>query len=345
MHPRKDTDPQVVGDIRILGRLGEGGMGRVYLGRTEDGDRVAVKTVHYAHTDKTAVVERFEREIAAMGMVQSPGTSELMTSSEPGESPAWLAMEYVPGLTLREHVDRSGLLDVEAAAALGLLLAEALAAVHDAGILHRDLKPTNVMMGPDGPKVIDFGLVAIGGAGGELTGSTTTLGTPLCMAPEQITDPKAVSEAADVYGLGATVLFAATGHFPVQRDSRDALLAAVATSAVPRDLSGLPAPLEPLFAAMLAFDPADRPDLGAVRTALREMVAASGRTPAAARAELARACYVPDPDDAAGGVVTDGPVPPLPPPVRPSPQVGTEDGVVVRVAERLRRDYARPKAA
>ncbi|MDA8370391.1 MAG: serine/threonine-protein kinase [Nocardiopsaceae bacterium] len=344
MHPREDTDPRQIGGIEVLGRLGKGGMGRVYLGRTEDGDRVAVKTMHKEHADNPAAMERFSREISAMSMVCSPGVAELVAASAADADPRWLAMEYVPGLTLREHVDRSGVLDGPAATALALLLAEALAAIHGAGLLHRDLKPANVMLGPEGPKVIDFGLVAIGGAGGELTGSRTTLGTPLCMAPEQIATPATVAEPADVYGLGAVLVFASAGHYPVMRESRDALLAAVALSSVPRDVSGVPGELAPLVERMLAVDPAERPGVGEVRAELRELLAASGRIPAAARADLARATYVPGPDD------PEPPAAPAPARLRrrtataDSP-TGPKNAAAVRAAERLRRAYARPPAA
>ncbi|MFD0776838.1 serine/threonine-protein kinase, partial [Streptomonospora algeriensis] len=177
------ADPRALGGITLLGRLGKGGMGRVYAGRTGDGEHVAVKVLLDVHSERADLRIRFAREVEAMGMVQGPGTAALIDASGPDEDPPWLAMEFVRGLSLKDYVEQHGPLGAELGAALGLVLADALAEIHTAGLLHRDLKPSNVLMGPQGPCVVDFGLVALGGPGGELTATGATVGTPLCMAP------------------------------------------------------------------------------------------------------------------------------------------------------------------
>ncbi|MDT0304277.1 serine/threonine-protein kinase [Streptomonospora sp. DSM 45055] len=332
------ADPRALGGITLRGRLGEGGMGRVYAGFTEDGEYVAVKVLLDAHAERKDLRGRFAREIAAMQMVQDPGTAALLDAASPDDDPPWLAMEFVRGLSLRDYVQRYRPLGAESGAALGLVLADALDAIHAAGLLHRDLKPSNVLMGPEGPRVIDFGLVALGGPGGELTTTGATVGTPVCMAPEQADSPADVTAAADVYGLGATLLYAATGHYPYQRPAIPAVIAALTSEDVPPDLDGAPAELSPLIARMLAHAPAGRPPLTEVRRLLAERLAVSGRSPAAARTALARETYVPGADEPDDRVIAR--------PVRRPRHVGRTRSqmpntpVVVRTAERLRRAYA-----
>ena len=149
-------------------------------------------------------------------MVQGPRVASLIASSAPDEFPPWFAAEYVRGLTLTEYVAQYGPLPAELAAALGIGLAEALTAIHEAGILHRDLKPSNILLGRDGPKVIDFGLAALTAAPGDLTRTSETIGTPVCMAPEQVNSAKDLTTAADVYSLGAVLVFALDRALPVR---------------------------------------------------------------------------------------------------------------------------------
>ncbi|QBI56471.1 serine/threonine-protein kinase [Streptomonospora litoralis] len=332
------ADPRSLGGITLRGRLGKGGMGRVYAGVTEDGEYVAVKVLLDEYAEREDLRGRFAREIAAMQMVQGPGTAALLDAAPPGEDPPWLAMEFVRGLSLKDYVQGYGPLGAEQGAALGLILAEALDEIHAVGLLHRDLKPSNVLLGPEGPRVIDFGLVALGGPGSELTATGATVGTPACMAPEQVDSPDDVAAAADVYGLGATLLYAVTGHYPYQRPAIPAVLAALTSEDVLPDLGGAPEELSPLIGRMLAHAPAARPPLTEVRKLLVERLAVSGRSPAAARTALARETYVRGADESDDRVIAR--------PVRRPRHTGrsrpraANTPVVARTAERLRRAYA-----
>ncbi|WP_051063645.1 serine/threonine-protein kinase [Nocardiopsis halophila] len=332
------ADPRRIGGIDLHGRLGRGGMGQVYLGTTEDGERVAVKRLLETHADRDDLRVRFDREIAAMRMVQGPGTAALLDAASPDDDDPWLAMEFVPGLPLKDHVQRHGTLNASSGIALALVLADALAEIHAAGMLHRDLKPSNVLMGPEGPRVIDFGLVALGAPGGEYTATNAQLGTPVCMAPEQAGTPDKVTAAADVHGLGATVLFALTGHYPYKGSTMPELVGALTNPAVSPDLDGVPDDVKHQIGRMLAHDPADRPTLDRIRPELVERLAGYGQSPAAARVDLARRTYTPQADD-----LDDRPLARRPRRSRRSaPQVSlsAELPVVRRTAERLRRAYA-----
>lgn len=349
MHPLTPADPRVLGGIEILGRLGKGGMGVVYAGRTDDDSLVAVKTLHIGGLEQSDLRERFERESTALGMVQGPGVAALVDSGQDADEIPWLALEYVPGLDLATYLKRHDPLDEVTGTALGLVLANALTDIHTAGLLHRDLKPANVMLGPDGPKVVDFGLVAIGGAGGDLTHTNMRLGTPRFMAPEQFTAPTSVGAGADVYALGALLVFATSGHYLYEGTSPEALGFAVANPVIEPNLSGVPVGLGSLVAELLAFKPEDRPSLADVRAQLTEQLAAAHLPPAAARARLAERTYVP------GTGLTDE----VPPAKRHAPvtrvetvgrsstvgsEAGKRVGLAARTAERLRKAYARPAA-
>ncbi|MEU2974303.1 serine/threonine-protein kinase [Nocardiopsis alba] len=343
------ADPRVLGGIEILGRLGKGGMGVVYAGRTDDDSLVAVKTLHIGGLEQSDLRERFERESTALGMVQGPGVAALVDSGQDADEIPWLALEYVPGLDLSTYLKRHDPLDEVTGTALGLVLANALTDIHTAGLLHRDLKPANVMLGPDGPKVVDFGLVAIGGAGGDLTHTNMRLGTPRFMAPEQFTAPTSVGVGADVYALGALLVFATSGQYLYGGTSPEALGFAAANPVIEPNLSGVPVGLSLLVAELLAFKPEDRPSLADVRAQLTEQLAAAHLSPAAARVRLAERTYVP------GTGLTDE----VPPAKRHAPvtrvetvgrsstvgsEAGKRVGLAARTAERLRKAYARPAA-
>jgi serine/threonine protein kinase len=320
-------------------------MGVVYAGRTDEDSLVAVKTLHSGNLDREDLRERFDREAVALGMVQGPGVATLLAVSEDPDEDPWLALEYIPGLDLATYMDRHDPLDTVTGSALGLVLANALTDIHSAGLMHRDLKPGNIMLGPEGPKVVDFGLVAIGGAGGDLTMTDMRLGTPRFMAPEQFTAPTKVTVAADVYALGVVLAYATSGHYPYDGATPDALGMAVLNPNVHPDLTGVPEALVPLITALLAIEPQDRPDLADVRARLTEQLAVSHLSPGAARALLAERTYVPG-----TGIVDEIPAarrsaPPTRP-ATPSPHPTVKGaGLAGRPAARLRKDYARPVVA
>jgi eukaryotic-like serine/threonine-protein kinase len=331
--PLKAADPTELGGIALRGRLGRGGMGTVYYGVTPDGEQVAVKMIREDLLDQSEILARFDREAIAIGMVQGPRVANLIAASGPEEAPPWFAVEYVRGLTLAEYVTEHGPLPAALGAALGLGIAEALTEIHAAGIRHRDLKPANIILGKDGPHVIDFGLAALTRAPGDLTRTSQMIGTPVCMAPEQANSPKDLPPATDVYALGAVLLFALTGHYPYSRPTLPAMLVAITDAATPPDLSGVPQPLIAPVTAMLAHVPAARPALEEVTAELTEVLAPDD--PAGALRRLAEVTYR-ERD-------TDPPPPDPPRPRRPrlpeNPDVPIN--LVTRIAEDLRRDYRR----
>ncbi|MFJ9030038.1 serine/threonine protein kinase [Streptomyces sp. NPDC102274] len=252
-------DPERIGAWRILARLGAGGMGQVYLGRSPGGRLVAVKVIRDEISDHPEALARFRREAATVEAVRSAYTAQLIEASL-DTSPYWLATEYVPGPTLRDAVGASGPFPPESALRLLAALAEGLAAVHVHGVTHRDLKPQNVILAPQGPQLIDFG-IARGLEQTILTRDGIAPGTPGYTAPEVVMRNEA-GPAADVFALGATIAYTATGRPPY--GAGDA--AAVSYRAVHEDidLTGVRDDLAALIRQCVAKDPAERPGLAAV---------------------------------------------------------------------------------
>lgn len=248
------SDPQRVGPYRIVGRLGSGGMGWVYLGRSPTGRMVAVKVVRPELAMEPEFRDRFEREVDAARAVGGLFTAAVVDADTRGDPP-WLATVYVPGPSLAEEVARNGPLPEPQVRLLGAGLAEALRAIHAAGVVHRDLKPSNVLLAPDGPRVIDFGISRMLGAAG-LTRSGIVLGTPAFMSPEQITGMM-VGPSSDLFSLGGVLLFAATGGQPFP-GGEGHLYRLVHGEP---ELDGAPDGLRGLIRRCLAKEPGDRPNL------------------------------------------------------------------------------------
>jgi len=274
------TGPRTVGPYRLLEALGRGGMGEVWLAEDPTGAsggaprRVAVKLLDTHSSDAGPEVRaRFEREVAALRRLDSPFVAGLLDADLDADVP-WLASVYVAGPTLAEHVARHGPLADAPLRALGVALAEGLAAIHAAGVVHRDVTPRNVVLGPDGPRLVDFGIAWFPGAV-PVTAAGSSVGTPAWMAPERLASA-AVTAASDVWSWGAVMAYAALGR-PL---------------ASPRDgdVDGLPGWLAPWVRAATAPDPATRPAAFELRAGIAgasgsEVTAVAASAPAEATTE------------------------------------------------------------
>ncbi|WP_324786386.1 serine/threonine-protein kinase [Streptomyces sp. H51] len=255
MQPLGVDEPTAVGPYRLLGRLGAGGMGRVYLGRSAGGRTVAVKIVHPHFALDEEFRARFRREVEAARRVGGAWTAPVLDADTEAAVP-WVATAYAAGPSLASAVADGGALPAPSVRALGAGLAEALTAVHELGLVHRDVKPSNVLLTLDGPLLIDFGIARATDGTASLTSTGVSVGSPGYMSPEQILG-KPAGAAADVFSLGAVLAFAATGRPPFPGDSSAALLYKVVHE--PPEL-GLPAgELRELVESCLAKDPAARP--------------------------------------------------------------------------------------
>ena len=252
--PLQPGDPRKVGPYWLLGPLGSGGMGRVYLGRSPGGRLVAVKVIRAELAGQAEFRNRFAREVAAARTVSGVFTAAVVDADLDAPVP-WLATAYVPGLSLADTITRHGSLPATSVLALAAGLAEGLGAIHAVGIVHRDLKPSNVLLAEDGPRIIDFGISRAAEAT-MLTGTGAVFGSPSFMSPEQARGQR-VGPPSDVFSLGSVLSFAATGQSPFGTGSSTTLLYRVVFT--PPDTGGLPAALRPLVERCLAKDPERRP--------------------------------------------------------------------------------------
>lgn len=340
-----NTNLRRIGPYAVDHELGRGGMGEVFLAYSPAGDPVAVKLIRADRLDPVTRA-RFEKEALVARTVV--GTSRLarFLDADPYADRPWLAMEYVGGPTLAEHVAQHGPLPAELVASLGALLAEGLSAVHAAGLLHRDVKPQNVILGAYGPVLIDFGLAAFLDARADtLSHSGMIIGTVRYMPPEQATGNVHVTEAADVYGLGAVLLFAATGHHPYDGVRWEAIVGQVADPNQLPNLADLAPVLHRLLADMLATDPLDRPMLPAVTTTCAELLAQLRTSPVQARralidrtlADVTPPPAAPPADPVPDPTEDDAPTHPEAAPA-PAP-AGGRTSAPQKVADDLRRSY------
>ncbi|MFE3761243.1 serine/threonine-protein kinase [Streptomyces sp. NPDC059104] len=300
----EETDPAVLGPFELLAVLGQGGMGRTYLGRLLPLQRMGPELETYYHLaepdddasagpvlaavkvvipslldseDAAVNRARFAQEIDAMGTVVDPRVPALL-GAEPEAAKPWLAMEYVHGPTLHKMITAKGTFGAGPYAALGLALVDALRAIHGVKMLHRDLKPGNIALGPHGPVVLDFGLAVLQERSSEaaLTRTGKPMGTISYMPMEQALDAKHVNEPADIYALGAVLFFAAAGKAPYPHGP---------VYAEPSYI-GVPAAYLPLLAQILVQVESQRPSLDAIEQSLIQLLAQHGLTVEAASEEL-----------------------------------------------------------
>jgi hypothetical protein len=258
-------DPRRLGPYELVGRLGQGGMGVVFLGRERRGGRLAaVKALRPELAGDPAFAARFRREVEAARRIDSPQVARVLDADPAAERP-WLATEYVDGTTLAAEVAAGGPLKGESLAGFATGVALALAAIHAAGVVHRDLKPANVLLPRPGPgvKVIDFGIAWAADA--TRTRSGLRVGTPSWMAPEQLRDLPA-GPPADMFAWGMLVAFAATGRHPFGGGPAEAVAYRILHDRP--DLGGVPGSLRPLAEAALSPDPAARPPASRVAATL-----------------------------------------------------------------------------
>ena len=276
--PLRSGDPTVLGEYELLGRLGEGGQGAVFLGRRAGAgaperasDFVAVKLLHSGLAGDDSARSRFVRELAVAKRVARFCTAQVLDADVAGDQP-YIVSEFVPGQSLHRLVQVEGPRTGGALERLAISTLTALYAIHQAGIVHRDFKPHNVMMGPDGPRVIDFGVARALNAAGE----TQNVGTPAYMAPEHFTGGP-VGPASDMFAWGTTMVFAATGRPAFGNDDMAAVMHRILTGEP--DLGDLPEPLRGVVADCLAKEPERRPT---AREAQERLVgAAPGAVPGA----------------------------------------------------------------
>jgi predicted Ser/Thr protein kinase len=251
----EDRIPDKLGPYRLQERLGEGGMGAVYLARDREKRPVAVKVLHSRVAAEPTARRRLAREVEAMRRVQSPYVAEVLDADVEAKFP-YIVTRYVPGQTLDHSVREHGPLSPAALERLARGLAQALVAVHAAGVVHRDLKPGNVMLRGGDPVVIDFGIAYTGTDSTRLTQTGMFMGTPGYLAPEVI-EGQPSSEASDIHSWGATLAFAATGRPPFGSGSFENVFYRIVQGHA--DIDGIPAPLAQLVAAALSRDPRRRP--------------------------------------------------------------------------------------
>ncbi|MEV7029676.1 PQQ-binding-like beta-propeller repeat protein [Streptomyces sp. NPDC093272] len=266
--PLHKDDPRSLGGYRLADRLGAGGMGIVYRGRSRSGREVAVKVVHAQYAGDPVFRARFRQEVEAARRVSGAFTAPVLDADPDARAP-WMATQYVPGPSLAARIRAQGALRLTELRPLALGLVEALGDIHRAGVVHRDLKPANVLMADDGPRVIDFGISRAAEGHHTLTETGQMVGTPPFMSPEQFTDARTAGPASDVFSLGALLVYCVTGRGPFDADSP--YLTGYRVVHDEPVLDGVTGSLRAVLERCLAKDPAARPGLDALA---REFAAA-----------------------------------------------------------------------
>ncbi|MEU4223504.1 protein kinase [Nonomuraea sp. NPDC026600] len=253
VEPLRSGDPRRLGVYQVIGRIGRGGQGEVYLAEGPAGERVAAKLLNAGSWDDERAQRMFMREVALAKQVARFCTAQVVDAGMLGSQP-YLISELIDGPSLAERVAKDGPVSGSTLERLAIGIATALTAIHQAGIVHRDLKPGNVLIGPDGPRVIDFGIARE--ADTTVTATSQIMGTPSYISPEQLAGSPA-GAPSDVFAWGVTIAFAALGKAPFGQDSIPAVINRVLNETP--DLSPIQSPLRELVERCLAKDPASRP--------------------------------------------------------------------------------------
>ncbi|MFA1545661.1 serine/threonine-protein kinase [Actinomadura chokoriensis] len=304
--PLEPGDPRALGQYEVIGRLGAGGQGAVFLGRAPGGVYVAVKLLHAQMANDPAARARFTREVAAAQKVEPFCTARVLEADVQGDQP-YVVSEFIDGPSLHDVVAHDGPRSANELERLAIGTATALAAIHEAGIVHRDFKPNNVMLASDGPRVVDFGIArTVNSQESAVTATGMVVGTPGYLAPEQLTGAP-LTPAVDIFAWGATMVFAATGQSPFEADTLPVIINRILNEEP--DLSALPAgPLRDLIGRCLSKDAGLRPPAPQLLLNLLGAVGAAPAGQAAGQEELLNQ-----------GTRIASQLPP-PPPVPPAPQ-------------------------
>ncbi len=348
-----------VGPYERLRQLGSGGMGDVYLAKSSTASLVAVKVIRRNLSSDPEIRARFMSEVDNLRTAFGTSVARFEGADLNADQP-WLAVEYIAGITLRQHVERHGSLPADLGTILGAVLAEGVETIHAAGLIHRDLKPHNVILGKTGPVIIDFGLAMLSERDQQLTHTGQLVGTPAYMAPEQARGDRDVTSKADVYALGATLVLALTGHTLYQAANPFVLVNRIIDPDDHPDLSGVPAGIAGVVGPMLAYDPDARPTATQVKHSLVRIVRAGPSSAEELRHRLVELTYVDphltlppdtqDPTTDPESMVQNGPTELVATPPTPAdteagsytPRHLTRDlATVTRLAERIRARYGR----
>lgn len=319
-----------IGDYRLLAPLGEGGMGVVHLAQGPDGRRVALKVLRPDVVGDAEARERLAREVRSLQRISSPRIAEILDSDAHGPRP-YVVTRYVPGLSLYHHVAEEGAVSGPDLLHFADALAEALQAIHAVGVLHRDIKPTNVVMEGRSPVLIDFGLARVS-EDARLTRTGWLLGTPGYLAPEVLYGEEATA-ASDVHAWAATVAYAATGRSPYGTGPAMAVMDRVRRGQF--DLSGIAKPVRELVRSCLSPEPLERPSVAELRDQLfdlRQPPQARAQDPAPEQWTMPFAPAAPAPQDAEPATEPSAPVAPVAAAVPPAvPGVATEQAPLTRI--------------
>ncbi|MFC6884632.1 serine/threonine-protein kinase [Actinomadura yumaensis] len=282
--PLEPGDPRALGQYEVVGRLGAGGQGAVFLGRSAGGEHVAIKLLHAQMASDPAARARFTREVSAAQRVEPFCTARVLEADVQGDQP-YVVSEFIDGPSLHDVVAHNGPLGAAELERLAIGTVTALAAIHEAGIVHRDFKPNNVMLASDGPRVVDFGIArTVNSQESAVTATGMVVGTPGYLAPEQLTGAP-LTPAVDIFAWGATMVFAATGQSPFEADTLPVIINRILNEEP--DLSALPAgPVRDLVARCLSKDAGLRPPAAQLLLNLLGHVGAAPSNPAADQEEL-----------------------------------------------------------